>query len=115
MAAMSPELGAPIIQTSERRVVIPTNLVTGIVLAVFGYWVGVNIGNSFLLNDDLNTGVLLGYTFASVLFLVGIGFANYPLARLFGWPVSPQSAGDEYRGAWRYFNLSLDHKVIGIQ
>ena len=107
--------GPAIIQSSERRIVIPTNILTAIVLAVVGYWVGEQLGNSFMLNDAQNTGVLLGYSFASIMFLVGIGFANYPLARLFGWRVTPQPAGDDHTGAWRYFNLSLDHKVIGVQ
>ena len=88
MATVATGGGASFIQTSERRIVIPTNLVTGIVLAVAGYWAGVILGNSLGLTDDLNTGVLLGYVFASILFLVGVGLANYPLARLFGWPVA---------------------------
>jgi len=114
--AIAPVVDGPsIIQSSERRIVVPTNILTGIVLAVFGYWVGEQLGNSFLLNDAQNTGVLLGYSFASIMFLVGVGFANYPLARLFGWRVTPQPAGDDHTGAWRFFNLSLDHKVIGVQ
>ncbi len=104
-----------VIHASERRIIVPTNLLTGIVLAVIGYWAGVQLGNGFGLNDDMNTGVLLGYTFGSIMFLVGVGFANYPLARLFGWPVTSQPSGDDYTGVWRYFSLSLDHKVIGIQ
>src|ERR1700716_1910602 len=107
--------GPPIIQASERRLVLPTNVLTGIVLAAIGYWAGVQLGDARGLNDDHNTGVLLGYSFASILFLAGVGFANYPLARLFGWRVVPQPAGDDYQGVWRYFNLSLDHKVIGVQ
>ena len=95
--------GPPIIQSSERRIVIPTNILTGIALAAVGYWAGAQLGVSFALNDAGNTGVLLGYTFASIMFLVGIGFANYPLARLFGWRVTPQPAGDDPRGyaSWR--------------
>ena len=68
--------GTGIIHSSERRIVVPTNLFTGIVLAAIGYWAGVQLGNSFNLNDGLNTGVLLGYGLASLLFLTGIGFAN---------------------------------------
>src|ERR1700737_1155595 len=115
MAVVSVGPGGPTVQTSERQMVLPTNLLTGIILAAVAYWAGVQLGNSFGFNDQLNTGVLLGYLFGTVMFLVGIGFANYPLARLFGWRVAPQSAGDEYRGVWRFLNLSLDHKGIGIQ
>ena len=102
-------------QPSERRLTIPTNIVTGILLGVVGYYIGVQIGNGLGFNDSLNTGVLLGYALGSLLFLVGVGFGTYPLARLFGWPATSRPAGDEHSGAWRYVNLSLDHKVIGVQ
>ncbi len=107
--------GGTMTQPSERRIVVPTNILTGIVLGVIGYWAGVQIGNGLGFNDSLNTGVLLGYTLGTVMFLVGIGFATYPLGRLFGWntPVAPPY--DEHTGVWRYLNLSLDHKVIGVQ
>src|ERR1700737_3515713 len=98
MATASFGQGGPAIQTSERQMILPTNILTGILLAAFGYWAGVQLGNGLGFNDDHNTGVLFGYSFATVMFLVGIGFANYPLARLFGWAVSPQTAGDEPRG-----------------
>jgi cytochrome c oxidase subunit I len=115
MAAIVTGNGQGLIQPSERRISVPTNLLTAILLGIVGYWAGVQIGNGFGFNDSLNTGVLLGYTLGSILFLVGMGFGTYPLARLFGWRVAPQPAGDEYHGVWRYLNLSFDHKVIGVQ
>ena len=105
----------PALTPSERQFTVPTNIVTGIVLGVAGYWAGVQLGTGLALNDDGNTGVILGYTLGTILFLVGIGFANYPLQRLFGWSIGSRPSGDEFTGAWRYLNLSLDHKVIGIQ
>src|SRR5579859_3067995 len=107
--------GGTMIQPSERRIVVPTNILTGIVLGVIGYWAGVQIGNGFGFNDSDNTGVLLGYTLGTIMFLVGIGFATYPLGRLFGWVTPSPPAYDEHKGAWRYVNLSYDHKVIGVQ
>ncbi len=107
--------GGALLRPSERRIVLPTNILTGIVLGVVGYWAGVQIGNGLGFNDDLNTGVLLGYTLGTVMFLVGIGFATYPLGRLFGWNTPPEPAYDEHSGVWRYLNLSYDHKVIGVQ
>src|SRR5579859_4896392 len=107
--------GATMLQPSERRMVLPTNILTGILLGLVGYWAGVQIGNGFGFNDSDNTGVLLGYTLGTIMFLVGIGFATYPLSRLLGWSTPAQPAYDEYKGAWRYLNLSYDHKVIGIQ
>ncbi len=44
-----------------------------------------------------------------------MGFLNYPLTRLLGWPVTPISESEPDRGLGRYFRLSLDHKVIGLQ
>ena len=108
---------------SERNLTIPTGLITGILLAIPGYFVGVWLGNLFGLFDDQNTGVILGYAFAIIAFLIGLGFLHYPLARLFGWPVPPvpviaDDTADTIavRAGWgRYFGLSLDHKVIGMQ
>ena len=46
-------------------------------------------------------------------FLVGLGFLNYPLARLRGYPPSLR---EKETGGWsRYFSLCTDHKVVGIQ
>ncbi len=103
------------IPASERRAVIPTNLLTGIVLAVVGFLGGRLLGDIQGLNDDMNTGVILGYVLGTIGFLVGLGFANYPLYRLFGLPVSPRPESDKRNGISRYLSLSLDHKVIGLQ
>ena len=102
-------------RVSERRLSIPNNPITGVLLAIPAYFAGVWLGNLFGLNDDKNTGVILGYFFATAAFLIGVGFLNYPLERLFGWSVSPISDPEENRGAGRFFRLSLDHKVIGMQ
>src|SRR5438309_4202206 len=100
---------------SERRLSIPNNPVTGILLAIPAYFAGVWLGGLFGLTDDQNTGVILGYLFATVAFLAGVGFLNYPLERLFGWQVIPITDPAENPGIGRFFRLSLDHKVIGIQ
>jgi hypothetical protein len=102
-------------RVSERRLGIPNNPITGVLLAILGYFAGIWLGTLFGLNDDRNTGVILGYVFATLAFLTGVGFLNYPLERLFGWRVTPISDPDENRGIGRFFRLSLDHKVIGIQ
>src|SRR6202140_4231077 len=102
-------------RVSERRLSIPNNPITGILLAIPAYFVGIWFGTLFGLNDERNTGVILGYLLATVAFLAGVGFLNYPLERLFGWRVQPISDPAENRGVGRFFRLSLDHKVIGIQ
>jgi len=100
---------------SERRMTIPNNLVTAILFAIPAYFAGVWLGNLFGLNDDQNTGVIIGYFFATGAFLIGLGFLNYPLARLMGWPVAPVATTEPNVGVGRFFRLSLDHKVIGMQ
>ena len=63
--------------------------------------------------DQNDVSVFLGYFFGVVGFLVGLGFANYPLARLRGYP--PSLREKETQGVGRYFGLCTDHKVVGIQ
>ena len=46
-------------------------------------------------------------------FLVGLGFANYPVMRLLGRPASLREK--ETGGVGRYFGLCTDHKVVGMQ
>ena len=46
-------------------------------------------------------------------FLVGLGFANYPVQRMLGKP--PSLREKEQQGLGRYFGLCTDHKVVGIQ
>src|SRR6202035_5435779 len=99
---------------SERRVSVPNNPITGVLLAIPGYFLGVWLGTLFGLADDQNTGVILGYVFAASLFLIGGGLLNYPLERVFAWRVSASRAPAENQGVGRFFRLSLDHKVIGI-
>src|SRR5579864_4167927 len=110
-------------QNLVRTLPIPTGLLTGVLLAIPGYFIGVWLGTLFGLFDNQNTGVILGYAFATIAFLIGVGFMNYPLARLLGYSDAPSVplAGDtveaeaEQLGWRRYFSLSLDHKVIGMQ
>ena len=63
--------------------------------------------------DENDIALLLAYFFGVVGFLVGLGFANYPVSRLLGRPASLREKEDE--GIGRYFGLCTDHKVVGIQ
>jgi cytochrome c oxidase subunit 1 len=97
------------------------NLLTAVILGVGGYYLGWWIGH--LINgpsfeyesatDENDVALLLGYVFGVVGFLIGLGFANYPLSRLFGRPASLREKESE--GIGRYFGLCTDHKVVGIQ
>jgi cytochrome c oxidase subunit 1 len=51
--------------------------------------------------------------FAIIGWMIGLGFFNYPLARMLGRPATLRER--EEHGAWRYFRLCTDHKVVAIQ
>ncbi|MGH3025200.1 MAG: cytochrome c oxidase subunit I, partial [Gaiellaceae bacterium] len=57
--------------------------------------------------------VFMAYIGGVVGFLAGLGFLNYPIARLRGYP--PSLREKETEGVGRYFSLCTDHKVVGIQ
>ena len=56
---------------------------------------------------------MLAYLGGVIGFLIGLGFLNYPFARLRGYP--PSLREKETQGIGRYFGLCTDHKVVGIQ
>jgi cytochrome c oxidase subunit I len=105
------------------RKLIGFNMLTGILLAIVGWLVGHWIGGRFTgagLDYYGDTGendiaIFLGYFLGVVGFLVGLGFANYPLKRLLGHPPSLAEHESEAEGLFRYFTLSTDHKVVGKQ
>jgi cytochrome c oxidase subunit 1 len=110
------------------------NLLTAIVLGVggffFGAWIGgkMAVGHDYLIGTDQNdVGIFTGFLFGTIGWLAGLGFFNYPLARLAGRPPLDWSSEDEMYvvpdatirqhegGIGRYFRLTTDHKVVGIQ
>jgi cytochrome c oxidase subunit 1 len=103
------------------RRLIGFNLLTAVVLGVGGYYLGQFIGDQISSKtfsyqekiDESDVALLLAYTFGVVGFLIGLGFANYPFARLLGRPPSLREKEEE--GISRYFGLCTDHKVVGIQ
>ena len=103
------------------RRLIGFNLLTGIVLGIVGFyagrWLGRQVtGKSLDYFGDTNQNdiaLFVGYFVGVVGFLVGLGFANYPLQRLLGKP--PSIREKETGGVGRYFGLCTDHKVVGIQ
>jgi cytochrome c oxidase subunit 1 len=97
------------------------NLLTAVVLGIVGFYVGWWLGHQItgpsLAYFD-NTGqndiaLFLAYLLAVVGFLVGLGFASYPVQRLLGKP--PSLREKETAGTGRYFGLCTDHKVVGLQ
>ena len=111
---------AAVVRPLWRRL-IGFNLLAGIVLGVvgfyFGWWLGHQIHaeslDYFADTNQNDVALMLGYVFAVVGFLGGLGFFNYPLSRMLGAPIS--LAAKEGGGTGRYFTLCTDHKVVGIQ
>ena len=105
------------------RKLLGFNLLTGIVLAVVGWLVGSWIGarihapslDYFADTGENDIGIMLGYLFGVIGFLVGLGFANYPIKRMLGHPASLAEHESEGEGVMRYFRLCTDHKVVSIQ
>jgi cytochrome c oxidase subunit 1 len=103
------------------RRLIGFNLLTAVLLGVGGYYLGWFIGHqikgtSFAYekkSSESDVALLLAYFFGVIGFLIGLGFANYPLSRLLGRPASLREKESE--GWSRYFGLCTDHKVVGMQ
>ncbi len=101
------------------------NLLTGVALGVGGFYLGW-YGGHWLINgldiqsldfvgdtDQNDVSLFLAYILGVIGFLVGLGFGVYPWARLRGYP--PSLREKETAGLSRYFGLSTDHKVVGLQ
>jgi cytochrome c oxidase subunit 1 len=101
-------------------------LLLGVIGGLVGFFVGWGIGSvaiafSFAEDNSMGSdaGILLGYALAAVGFLAGMGFLNYPIGRLLGArkPTEEDNAymHGEGGGLSRYFRMTTDHKVIGMQ
>jgi cytochrome c oxidase subunit 1 len=107
------------------RRLVGFNLLTGIVGAIIGWVIGFDVVGPSIHAHSLayysteagenDIGVLLGYLFGVLGFLIGLGFANYPIRRMLGHPPTLAEHESEAEGIWRYFTLCTDHKVVGIQ
>jgi cytochrome c oxidase subunit 1 len=102
------------------RDVVGFNLLSAILLGIGGFflgaWIGgqIAVGHDYLLATQQNdVGLFMGYLFGTIGWLAGLGFFNYPLARMAGRP--PTLRHHEGAGVGRYFRLCTDHKVVGIQ
>jgi cytochrome c oxidase subunit I len=106
------------------RRLLDFNLFTGIVLAAVGGLIGDLIGTAIHApsisyyaaeagQNDIS--VLLAYLFGTIGFLIGLGFANYPVRRMLGHPPSLAEHESEGEGIGRYFRLCTDHKVVAVQ
>jgi cytochrome c oxidase subunit I len=102
---------------------------TAIVGAVIGYLIGHLLGNilassnvateypNIALSDSSDWPIVLGYAFAIVGWVAGLGVFNDLIRQMVGRPV-PVAAEEEEAangGIAKYFRFTLDHKVVGIQ
>jgi cytochrome c oxidase subunit I len=106
------------------RRLIGFNLLTGIVGAIIGwlvgYWIGDRVHATSIAYYSAESGqndiaVFLGYLFGVFGFLIGLGFANYPIKRMLGHAPTLGEHESEREGLGRYFTLCTDHKVVGMQ
>jgi cytochrome c oxidase subunit 1 len=106
------------------RQLLGFNLLTGIVLGIGGWYLGHFIGGRItganlayysMTAGQNDVAIFLGYLLGVAGFLVGLGFANYPLKRLVGHPPSLAEKEAEEYGLLRYFSLATDHKVVAKQ
>ncbi len=106
------------------RRLIGFNIVTAIIGAIIGFFIGRLIGGAIHAKSLTYFGtesgendiqVLFGYLFGTIGFLVGMGFANYPIRRMLGHPPTLAHNEEIEQGTLRYFSLSTDHKVVGMQ
>ena len=99
------------------------NLLSGVILAAaayyLGWWLGHQINaksiNYFGETDQNDIALFLAYIFAVIGLLGGLGFLNYPLARMAGRPPAVADEDEDHRTWTRYLGFCTDHKVVGLQ
>jgi cytochrome c oxidase subunit 1 len=91
-------------------------LALGIGGYALGHWIGTRIAagkDAQIATDQDDIAIFMGFVFALIGWLAGLGFFSYPLGRMLGRP--PTLREKEEEGASRYFRLCTDHKVVGLQ
>ncbi|MHB1431981.1 MAG: cytochrome c oxidase subunit I [Streptosporangiaceae bacterium] len=96
---------------------------TGVLGAVIGYFVGYYLGRAISANyqqistsDAHDIAIVLGFLFLVIGWLAGLGVFNDLLRHMAGRPMpDTEKANGDASGLARYFRVTLDHKVVGIQ
>jgi cytochrome c oxidase subunit 1 len=97
-------------------------LLLGVIGAVLGFLLGYFLGGLGFVDNNSNGSniqILLAYSLSAVGFLAGMGFFNRLIGSVLGQR-PPTLADEAYlhgegAGLSRYFRLTVDHKVIGMQ
>jgi cytochrome c oxidase subunit I len=120
-SAQAPGGGEPGGVPKERAWWLRPAFHTGLILAVGGYLFGHWLGNAISYgyqqgasSDDNDFAIVLGYAFAVLGWLIGLGVFNDLVRQMLGRPIA-QNHGSPVGGLAKYFRYTLDHKVVGIQ
>src|SRR5579871_4731804 len=114
-----PDLSNGVRHRSALRAFLSPHLGWALALAVAGYAIGQAVGDSFAGNYAVaansgtnNVAIVLALLFGVVGWLLGIGAFRVPFLKLLG--IEPAPAAPE-TGWSRYFKMTTDHKVVGLQ
>src|SRR6185437_5871700 len=118
--------GEPAVRAWWTRPAIHTGLIGAVIGYAFGHWLGnywasPGVGSPAQYQqiptaDANDFAIVLGYTFMVVGWLIGLGFFNDLVLAMLGRPLRDyqlRNGGDT--GMARYFRLTHDHKVVGLQ
>jgi cytochrome c oxidase subunit 1 len=111
------------VRSRNWRVLSSPGVVAGLAYAVVGFmvgrWLGRVIGGRWPRagngSDENDLALVLGYVLGVVGWLWGLGFAGYPGSRLRGAEPSTYAEERSGEGVRRFFEVTTDHKVVGIQ
>ncbi len=97
-----------------------TAILGGVIGFVFVEWVLGRDGGplNITFGLEVNQILFLSYFAAIIGYFIGLGYFNYPIKWLLGHRATPEEQLWDYgvgAGASRYFRLTLDHKVVGLQ
>jgi len=95
------------------------NVGTAVIGGLIGFVIGVRIGIALGYAGADNQPLFFGYILGTIGYFAGLGFFQPVFRWLLGRP-APSEIAHSYLygregGVGRYFRLTLDHKVIGIQ
>ncbi|HEV3382798.1 MAG TPA: cbb3-type cytochrome c oxidase subunit I [Trebonia sp.] len=94
-----------------------TALIGAIAGYALGHWLGNFIGSGYqqvATSDDNDFAIVLGYCFLVLGWLIGLGVFTDLFRQMLGRPINGQN-GHRNGGLAKYFQYTLDHKVVGIQ
>jgi cytochrome c oxidase subunit I len=95
-------------------------VLTALVFSIIGWFVGAFVGHELNAANHFNglsgsndVAVICGYVGATIGWIGGLGFFNYPIRRMLGFQA--EFPAEAATGTRRYFVATSDHKVVGNQ